>query len=63
MDGWKNWIGKKVFLRLRSNKVYSGIVTDVSDEKNGICFFKIKDKFNMDVMFVNSEILEIKEEH
>ena len=62
MIGWKNWIGKKVFLRLRGGKVYSGIVKEVSDENEGACFFKIKDKFDMDVMFLTSEILEIKEE-
>ena len=62
MAGWEIWKGKKVFLRLRTGKVYSGIVTDVSEEKNGLQFLKIKDKFNMDVMFTVSEVIEIKEE-
>jgi len=59
---WKDWNGKKIFVRLRTNKVYSGKVIDVSDEKNGICFIKIIDKFGDEVLFVNSEIIEFKEE-
>lgn len=62
MDGWKDWMGKKVFLRLVTGRVYSGTVTYVSEEKNGLCFLKIKDKFNLDVMFTSGEISEIKEE-
>jgi len=61
-NGWDGWVGKKVFLRLRTGKVFSGKITYVSEEKNGVCFLKIKDKFNMDIMFNSAEVLELKEE-
>lgn len=56
------WIGKKVFLRLRNNKVYSGNVLQVDSSSQPIIFITIKDKFSMLVTFPHSEILEIKEE-
>ncbi len=58
---WREWEGKYIFVRLKSNTVYSGKVISVSEEENGICFLKIIDKFGSPVTFVNSEILEIKE--
>ncbi len=54
---WKEWIGRKIFVRLISGKVYSGIVKDCKDE-----FLEITDKFNLAVSFKITEIAEIKEE-
>ena len=62
MAGWETWIGKKVFLRLKTGKVYSGNVVEVNDAGNGLIFFMIKDKFGMNVMFSTGEIIELKEE-
>lgn len=61
MDGWKRWQGKKIFLRTKNNRVYTGIVEEVNEE-GMLTFFTIKDKFDKIVCFVSSEILEIKEE-
>ena len=64
---WKDWIGKKIFVRLNSNKVYSGVILEVewigSDSYNqDYYFFTMRDKFGEIVGFPNKEILEIKEE-
>ena len=62
MDVWKEYVGKKVFLRTKNNRVYSGIVNEVSDTGEGLIFILIKDKFDKLVGFATGEILEIKEE-
>ena len=54
---WKEWIGKRIFVKLRDGSVYTGIVKDVDNE-----WFKITDKFSEAVTFPISEILKIKEE-
>lgn len=61
MDGWKKWEGRKVFLRLKNTRVYSGIVIEVEESSIGF-FISIKDKYNNSVMIADSEIAEIKEE-
>ena len=62
MDGWKRYDGKKVFLRLRNGRVYSGVVQSVENNPNGLTWITIIDKFGKPVTIVNSEIVEIKEE-
>ena len=62
MDGWNRYDGKKVFLRLKNGRVYSGIVQNINSDDYPIVFITIKDKFNFIVTIVTSEILEIKEE-
>ena len=59
---WKGWIGKGIFVRLRTGKVYSGKVIDVDDSAKPLIFITIIDKFGNKVSFVQSEIIEIKEE-
>ena len=62
MDGWKYWDGRKVFLRLKNGRVYSGIIDSVDDSDKNIIFISLIDKFSKKITFVVSEILEIKEE-
>ena len=62
MAGWQDWLDKKVFLRLKTGKVFSGKIIDVDERNSNIIFLTILDKFNKKVTFVHSEILEIKEE-
>ena len=62
MDGWKYWDGRKVFLRLKNGRVYSGRIESVDDSDLKIIFISMIDKFNKKITFVVSEILEIKEE-
>lgn len=59
---WKEWIGKTIFVKLKSGGVYSGEVIDVDESASPIIFLTIRDKFNEKVSFVQSEILKIKEE-
>ena len=54
---WKEWIGKRIFVKLLNGTVYSGIVLDVDES-----FFSIKDKFGQQVNFLISQIERIKEE-
>ena len=58
---WKEWIGKCIFVQLKSGAVYSGKVIDVED-RGAICFICITDKYGDKVCFANSEIIKIKEE-
>jgi ribosome maturation factor RimP len=59
---WKDWIGKKIFVQLKSRSVYSGKVIDVDEESPPLVFLTITDKFGERVTFVQSEIIKIKEE-
>jgi small nuclear ribonucleoprotein (snRNP)-like protein len=59
---WKDWIGKKVFVRTRHGKVFVGIVETVDDTDSTMIFISLSDKFNKPVTLVHSEIVEIKEE-
>jgi hypothetical protein len=54
---WKEWIGKRIFVQLRSGSIYSGKVIDVDGD-----FFTMIDKFGEKVVFVVNEIIKIKEE-
>lgn len=59
---WDGWIGKKVFIRTRNGRVFSGTITEI-DNKNPLVFLTLIDRFNKSVMLVQSEIIELKEEH
>jgi hypothetical protein len=64
---WTQWIGRKIFVRLSSGKVYNGIVEDVQymgdDLSNhNFYFITIIDKFDNTVGFTTRDISEIKEE-
>jgi hypothetical protein len=59
---WNDWLGKYVFVQLQKGGVYSGKVIDVDDSSKPLIFITILDKFNKQVMFVQSEILKIVEE-
>jgi len=62
MEGWKQWEGKKVFIRLKGDRVYSGRVIEVDDKDSPPTFLTIRDKFESKVTFAVGEIIEIKEE-
>jgi len=59
---WMEWMGKRIFVRLRTGKVYSGIVKDIDINSIPLIFISIIDKFGYLVTFTASEISEIKEE-
>ena len=59
---WKVWEQKRVFLRTKFDKVYSGIVQEVADVGDGVIFLSLLDKFDNWVTITVKEIVEIKEE-
>ena len=59
---WNGWIGKKIFLRTRKDKVYSGVVKEVQDCGDGLVFISLIDKFDNWVTVTANEIAELKEE-
>lgn len=64
---WKEFEGKRIFVKLKTNSVYSGEVQEVNflgcdDFGNEIWMFIIKDKFGKIVGFSSKEINLISEE-
>jgi hypothetical protein len=59
---WREWVGKRIFVQLKSGGFYSGIVRDVDDSAVPLIFITITDKFGELVTFVNSEVIKIVEE-
>jgi len=55
-------MGKKIFLRTRSGRTYSGIVKDVDANSLPLIWITILDKYKQLVQFSAEEIVEIKEE-
>jgi len=62
MDGFEIYRGKKVFVSLKSKRVYTGIINEVIDVGKGLYFITIKDKFKQSVTFSSNEIEVIQEE-
>lgn len=58
----KDWKGRKVFIKLKNGRVYSGTVDSVDDHRNGLIFLTLLDKFNKHVCFASGEIEVIQEE-
>jgi len=54
---WKDWKGKKIFVKLKSGSVYSGIVENVDD-----VFIYLLDKYNIPVTFAILDIIKITED-
>lgn len=60
---WRNWIGKHIFVQLKSGGVYTGDVKDVDISNSPeLIWITITDKFGETITFVHSEIIKIKEE-
>jgi len=59
---WKEWMGKKIFVKLSGGGVYSGEVIDIDLDLKPLVFITIIDKYGERVQFVNSEILKLVEE-
>lgn len=62
MEGFKRYEGMKVFISLKNNRFYSGIVKEIADSGNGLIFISIIDKFGKWVTFSSGEIISIQEE-
>ena len=59
---WMDWIGKKIFVKLKSGDFYTGKIIAVDDSSPPLIFLTIIDKFGKKVIFVQSEIIKIAEE-
>lgn len=59
---WNEWLGKKVFVQLKSGGFYTGKIIEIDDSSNPLIFISIIDKFGDKVTFVHSEIVKIVEE-
>jgi|WetSurMetagenome_2_1015567.scaffolds.fasta_scaffold385484_4 hypothetical protein len=57
MDEWKEYEGKRVFIQLKNQRQYSGIVIIANNS-----FVKIKDKYGMKVSFSTPDISVIEEQ-
>ena len=63
----KDYEGKKVYVKLNSNRVYSGVIVEVNflgkdDMGVDIWLFLMKDKFGYMVSFSNKELKLLEEE-
>jgi len=57
MDVWNQYVGKKIFLRTKYDRVYSGTVSQVNGP-----FLSIIDSKNRSITIATADIVEIKEE-
>jgi small nuclear ribonucleoprotein (snRNP)-like protein len=63
MDGWKKWEGKKVFIILKNDRQYQGVVIEVEiNHKTSLAWITIRDKYNNSIGFNVEEIKLIQEE-
>ena len=62
MEGWKNWVGKNVFIRVKGSHPFQGNVIEVDDSSQHLVWITIIDKFDKRVVFTTEEIISIKEE-
>ena len=62
MSVWATLVGKKVFLRLKNDRVYDATITSVDTSSPPLIFISFTDRYNHPVTVVHSEIVELKEE-
>ena len=55
------WMGKRIFVRLKTGSVYTGEVLEIEGYEEPY-MFTIKDKFGKYVSFLSNEISYIQEE-
>ena len=59
---WKRYVGKKVYVILKSGRNYSGTIEEVEDAGNGIVWLSLIDFKNHLVTIGTGEIKMIQEE-
>lgn len=62
MDGWKKYEGRKVFVRLKSGRIYTGTVVQADTLNANSFFLVLLDKFKKRVSIASSEIAVLQEE-
>jgi len=61
MEGFKDYEGKEVFVKLKSNRSYSGIIQPI-ETKGNLTIIKLRDKYGKLIGFYDSEISVIEEQ-
>lgn len=61
MEGFKEYDGRRVFIKLKNGREYSGQIYSV-ELKGSVSLIKLKDKYGKNVGFYDSEISVIEEE-
>lgn len=61
MEVWNKYVGKKVFLRTKHDRVYSGKIISI-DEDDNIFYISLIDIKGNNITLIHSDIVEIKEE-
>lgn len=61
MNVWKEYLGKKIFLRTVKDRIYIGVVKDITDLGDNIIFFSLTTSKGW-VTVLARDIAEIKEE-
>ena len=62
MEGWKNWIGKRVYIILKNQRKYIGTVLEVDIKSPESAWMTIEDRDSNRVTFSISDIELIQEE-
>lgn len=62
MDVWKSYVGKKVFIETKNNRVYSGKIIDVIENPAPLIWIILIDKYGNQISLIHSEIKLIQEE-
>jgi len=57
------YLNKRVYVRLKSGRYYTGKVIEVADVGNGLIFITLIDKFNSHIVFSSNEIEVLEEEN
>ena len=58
---WKSLIGKKVFLKTKTDLEYTGVITEIADTGDGYIWVHLIDKFGKLVVFLQDEIVGLVE--
>lgn len=59
---WNNYVGKKVFLILKNQRRYEGVVLEVDESASPLTWMTLLDKLNHKITFLIDEIEMIQEE-
>lgn len=62
MEVWKQYVGKRVYVILKSGRQYAGTIINIDDAGNGLVFISMNDIKGHLVTFASGEIEMIQEE-
>ena len=61
LNDLKGLEGKSVWIVLKNNREYNGIIKKIDDDGNGLIFISLIDKFGKLVVFTSGEIKMLQE--